>query len=165
MITGRGDGRRAALVISRLDLPAAVLHGGQPRGPVLGDQLEPGPPPRGLRPPPAFGDRPRPRPVTVTGAPVPSATLAGSGSRHTVAGTGAGIRPGQGRSGGRSGSRVSPNGTSVACSPGLRPPAGTGRVTAPWPSMACTRSAARATRSLTTASPHRPSWRPRARTT
>src|SRR5262250_847279 len=31
------------------------------------------------------------RPVTVTGAPVPSATLAGSGSRHTVAGTGAGI--------------------------------------------------------------------------
>src|SRR5262249_58349853 len=85
------------------------------------------------------------RPVTVTEAPVPSATLAGSGSRHTVAGTGAGIRPGQGRSGGRSGSRVSPNGTSVACSPGLRPPADTGRVTAPWPSMACTRRAAPAT--------------------
>jgi len=116
-----------------------------------------GPPLADIR---AGGAERRARPVTVTGAPAASVTLAGSGSWHTVAGTGTGIRPGQGRSGGRSGSPVSPNGTSVACSAGPRPPAGTGRVTAPWPSMACTRRAARATRSLTTASPHRPSWRP-----
>ena len=101
--------------------------------------------------------------MTVTGAPVASATLAGSGSWHTVAGTGTGIRPGQGRSGGRSGSRVSPNGTSVACSSAPRPPESTGRVTAPWPSMAD--PAGRHGRPGTMiASPHRPSWRPWART-
>src|SRR5215469_17388511 len=54
--------RWSGSVISRLDLPAAVLHGGQPRGPVLGDELEPGPAPRGLRPPPAFGNGPGPGP-------------------------------------------------------------------------------------------------------
>src|SRR5262249_20181589 len=67
------------------------------------------------------------RPVTVTGTPDPSVICAGSGSWQTVAGPGAGIRPGQGRSGGSAGSWASPNGTSVTCSAGLRPPASTGR--------------------------------------
>ena len=42
--------------------------------------------------------------------------LAVSGSPNTVAGEGAGIRPGHGRSGGSCGSPASPNGTSSTCS-------------------------------------------------
>jgi hypothetical protein len=104
------------------------------------------------------------RPVMVTVSPVSSVTVTGTGAGQIVAGAGAGSRPGQGWPAGYRGSAASPNGTRVTWSAGPRPPASTGRVTAPCPSMAWTRMAARATRSLITASPHRPSWRPSSRT-
>ncbi len=75
------------------------------------------------------------------------------------------IRPGQGGLAGRRGSLFSPNGTWFTRSDTSRPPPRTGRSTASCPSMACTRMAARATRSLTTVSPHSASWCPVARTT
>ncbi len=71
------------------------------------------------------------RPVMVTAAPESSVTLTGTGTGQTVAGAGAGSRPGHGRPGGYRGPAASPNGTRVTCSPGPRPPASTGRVTAP----------------------------------
>src|SRR5205814_8796121 len=49
-------------VISGLDQPAAVLYSHKPGSPVLGDQLESGPPARGAPVPPPLGNRPRPRP-------------------------------------------------------------------------------------------------------
>src|SRR5215471_21712606 len=65
------------------------------QGPAQAVIASHGPPPADIR---AGGAERWARPVTVTGAPAASVTLAGSGSWHTVAGTGTGIRPGQGRS-------------------------------------------------------------------
>ena len=75
------------------------------------------------------------------------------------------IRPGHGGPTARRGSLFSPNGTSLTCSATSRPPPRAGRSTASCPSMACTRMAARATRSLTTVSPQSASWCPVAWTT
>ncbi len=75
------------------------------------------------------------------------------------------IRPGHGAAAARRGSPFSPNGTGLTCSETFLPPPGTGRRTASCPSMACTRMAARATRSLIMVSPQSASWWPVARTT
>ena len=99
----------------------------------------------------------RARPLTVTVIPEASVTPAGRGTGYTVAGAGGGSCPGHGRPAGRWGVTASPKGTRSTWSAGRRPPASTGRVTAPGPSSAWTRTAERATWSLTRASPHRPS--------
>ncbi len=75
------------------------------------------------------------------------------------------IRPGHGAAAARRGSLFSPNGTGLTCSETFLPPPRTGRRTASCPSMACTRMAARATRSLIMVSPQSASWWPVARTT
>ena len=74
-------------------------------------------------------------------------------------------RPGQGCHRRRRGSLFSPNGMGVTWSSTFLPPPGTGRSTASCPSSACTRRAARATRSLMAVSPHSASCCPVARTT
>jgi hypothetical protein len=104
------------------------------------------------------------RPLTVTGRPASSVTSASRAAGKTRPGGAPRIRPGQGRPAGRRGSVFSPNGMGVTWSPAFLPPPRTGRSTASCPSMACTRMAARATRSLTTVSPHRASCCPVART-
>ena len=103
------------------------------------------------------------RPLTVTARPAPSVTPP-RGRRGRPGRAPPRTRPGQGRPAGRRGSVFSPNGTGVTCSCAFRPPPRTGRSTASCPSMACTRMAARATRSLTSVSPHRASCCPVART-
>ena len=105
------------------------------------------------------------RPLTVTARPASSVTSASRAAGKTRPGAVPRTRPGQGRSAGRRGSVFSPNGTGVTWSCTFLPPPRTGRSTASCPSMACTRMAARATRSLTSVSPHRASCCPVARTT
>ena len=105
------------------------------------------------------------RPLTVTARPAPSVTSASRAAGKTRPGAAPPVRPGQGRPAGRRGSVFSPNGMGVTWSPAFLPPPRTGRSTASCPSMACTRMAARATRSLTTVSPHSASCCPTARIT
>ncbi|HWN01317.1 MAG TPA: hypothetical protein VNO54_30060 [Streptosporangiaceae bacterium] len=105
------------------------------------------------------------RPLTVTGRPASSVTSASRAAGKTRPGAVPLTRPGQGRPAGRRGSVFSPNGMGVTWSCTFLPPPRTGRSTASCPSMACTRMAARATRSLTSVSPHRASCCPVARTT
>jgi len=89
------------------------------------------------------------RPLTVTARPASSVTSASRAAGKTRPGGAPLTRPGQGLPAGRRGSVFSPNGTGVTWSPAFLPPPRTGRSTASCPSMACTRMAARATRSLT----------------
>ena len=109
------------------------------------------------------------RPLTVTARPAPSVTSASRAAGKTRPGAAPPVRPGQGRPAGRRGSVFSPNGMGVTWSPAFLPPPRTGRSTASCPSMACTRMAARATRSLTMlisgVSPHSASCCPAARIT
>ena len=105
------------------------------------------------------------RPLTVTARPASSVTSASRAAGKTRPGAVPWTRPGQGRSAGRRGSVFPPNGTGVTWSCTFLPPPRTGRSTASCPSMACTRMAARATRSLTSVSPHKASCCPVARTT
>ena len=104
------------------------------------------------------------RPLTVTGRPAASVTSASRAAGKTRPGAAPLTRPGQGRPAARRGSVFSPNGMGVTWSLTFLPPPRTGRSTASCPSMACTRMAARATRSLTTVSPHNASCCPAART-
>ena len=105
------------------------------------------------------------RPLTVTARPASSVTSASRAAGKTRPGAAPLTRPGQGRPAGRRGSVFSPNGMGVTWSCTFLPPPRTGRSTASCPSMACTRMAARATRSLTSVSPHSASCCPAARTT
>jgi hypothetical protein len=104
------------------------------------------------------------RPLTVTARPASSVTSASRAAGKTRPGAVPLTRPGQGRPAGRRGSVFSPNGMGVTWSCTFLPPPRTGRSTASCPSIACTRMAARATRSLTSVSPHRASCCPVART-
>jgi hypothetical protein len=100
------------------------------------------------------------RPVTVTASPASSVTSASRAKGYTTPGAAPMIRPGHGGPTARRGSLFSLNGTSFTCSATSRPPPRAGRSTASCPSMAWTRMAARATRSLTTVSPQSASWCP-----
>ena len=171
-------GRGRSSTVPGLDQPAAVLEHREPGPAVLGGQLEPGRARRRggqvaagsdsgqgpAQPVTRRGGSPRTasragaaetaqRPLTVTARPASSVTSASRAEGKTRLGAVPLTRPGQGGPPGRRGSVFSPNGMGVAWSCTFLPPPTTGRSTASCPSMACTRIAARATRSLTSVSP------------
>ena len=187
---------RVTSVVETGDGPVAGLEDDEAGDAVVGHHLEAGAAPGGRRVPPALLHRPRPahavmardrpagpitsragdadnppRPLTRTGSPRSSSTLAaigsGDGGRR-----GAGRCPGQGgvpsstpaeRSTVRS---TAAAGMRTICSPGRRPPRHSGTVTASGPSRPSMRARARMARSSAPASPpQKPSWRPVAGTT